>query len=220
MFFAHARKTHTKIKHSFNNNKLYQSQFFNRNLFVRRHLDTSSDRLLIKFFSSACKIATFSARQTWHVLEPTLVATLSLYRVFPTNWQAFPPHHRLHKIINRNSIKLSYSCMPNIGDIIMHNKAILHQTDRKTQTVHKLCNCTNPNTCPPEGICKEGPIMYKATLTLQNKSIVYYGSCETEFKSRYSNHKQSFKFENKKHVRKLLKAIWNVKDVGETPLIE
>ena len=30
----------------------------------------------------------------------------------------FPPHHRLHKIINRNCVKMSYSCMPNIGDII------------------------------------------------------------------------------------------------------
>ena len=110
--------------------------------------------------------------------------------------------------------------MPNIGDIIMHNKAFLHQTDRKTQTVDKLCNCRNPRTCPLEGRCKEGPIMYKATLTLQNKSVVYYGSCETEFKSKYSNHKQSFELENKKHATELWKAIWNVKDVGETPLIE
>ena len=24
----------------------------------------------------------------------------------------FPPQHKLHKILNRNSIKISYSCMP------------------------------------------------------------------------------------------------------------
>ena len=54
----------------------------------------------------------------------------------------------------------------------------------------------------------------------QSKSMVYYGSCETEFKIRYNNHKQSFKFENKKHATELSKAVWNAKDAGETPLIE
>ena len=96
----------------------------------------------------------------------------------------FPPLHRLHKIINRNSIKMICSCMPNIGDIIMHNKAILHQTDRKTQTVDKLCNYRNPSTCSLKKRCKEGPIMYKATLTLQNIWMVCYGGCETQLKSR------------------------------------
>ena len=85
---------------------------------------------------------------------------------------------------------MCYSCLPNIGDIILHNKAILHNTDRKTQTVDKLCNYRNASTCLLERRCKEGQIMYKAALTLQNKSMVHYGSCETEFKSRYNNHKQ------------------------------
>ena len=133
----------------------------------------------------------------------------------------FPPHHRLHKIINQNCVKMSYSCMPNIGDIIsMHNKATLQQSDKKTKDGNQQCNCRDRSTCPIERRCKEGPIVYKATLTSQNKSMVYYGSCETEFKIRYNNHKQSFKFENKKHATELSKAVWNVKDAGETPLIE
>ena len=45
-------------------------------------------------------------------------------------------------------------------------------------------------------------------------------SCETEFKISCSNHKQSFKFENKKHATELSKAVWNAKDGRETPLIE
>ena len=83
-----------------------------------------------------------------------------------------PPHHRLHKIMNRNCIKMSCS-MPNIGDIIsMQNKATLHQSDRKTQEEDKQCNCRDPSTCPIERKCKEGPIVYKATLTSQNKLII------------------------------------------------
>ena len=30
----------------------------------------------------------------------------------------FPPHHRLHKIINRNTEKISYLCMPNMASHI------------------------------------------------------------------------------------------------------
>ena len=78
---------------------------------------------------------------------------------------------------------MSYSCLPNIGDIInMHHNATLQQIDRKTETVKKVCNCRDPSACPLAERCK-GPIMYKTALT----STVYYGSCETEFKSRYNN---------------------------------
>ena len=38
----------------------------------------------------------------------------------------FPPNHRLHKIINRNNVKISYCCMPNVKSIISsHNRKLL-----------------------------------------------------------------------------------------------
>ena len=38
----------------------------------------------------------------------------------------FPHHHRLHEICNKNNIKVSYSCMPNMAAIISkHNKIAL-----------------------------------------------------------------------------------------------
>ena len=37
--------------------------------------------------------------------------------------RSFPPGHPLHKIFNQNTLKLSYSCMPNVRNIIdNHNK--------------------------------------------------------------------------------------------------
>ena len=37
--------------------------------------------------------------------------------------KCFPPGHQLHQLLNRNTIKLSYSCMPNVKQIISsHNK--------------------------------------------------------------------------------------------------
>ena len=38
----------------------------------------------------------------------------------------FPPTNKLHKILNRNTVKISYKCMPNMKQIISkHNKTIL-----------------------------------------------------------------------------------------------
>ena len=34
----------------------------------------------------------------------------------------FPRHHKYHKLFNRNNIKLSYSCMPNMNNIIRKHK--------------------------------------------------------------------------------------------------
>ena len=91
---------------------------------------------------------------------------------------------------------MSYSHMPNIGDIInMHNKPTLTNPIEKPKM--KICN-PNPSIRPLEGKCKEGPIVYKATLTSQNKSMVYNGSCETKFKIRYitTNKTSSLKTKN------------------------
>ena len=97
--------------------------------------------------------------------------------------------------------------MLNIGDVIgMHNKATLQLSNRKSKDKDKQCNCRDPSICLVEGRCKEGPIVHKATLTSQNKSMVYCRSCETEFKIRCNNHKQSFKFENKKTRHKTLES--------------
>ena len=38
----------------------------------------------------------------------------------------FSPHHKLHKLFNRNNVKRSHSCMPNVKLIInKHNKTVL-----------------------------------------------------------------------------------------------
>ena len=64
--------------------------------------------------------------------------------------RSFPTGHKLRKIFNRNTLKLSYSCMPNVKELIDgHNKAILQSTEtaqpqqareRKHATVRKEQN--------------------------------------------------------------------------------
>ena len=65
--------------------------------------------------------------------------------------QSFPVGHKLRKIFNRNTLKLSYSCMPNVTQIISgHNKTILRkaaQTPQQDQAA-KTCNCRKKEECP------------------------------------------------------------------------
>ena len=63
----------------------------------------------------------------------------------------FPKHHRLHKIFNPNTVKLSYSCMSNMSNFIkQHNSNILSSP---TKTEERPCNCRNKDNCPLDGSC-------------------------------------------------------------------
>ena len=46
----------------------------------------------------------------------------------------FPKDHKYHKLFNRNTIKISYSCMNNMADRIKgHNNKILKQQQQPAQ---------------------------------------------------------------------------------------
>ena len=61
----------------------------------------------------------------------------------------FPKHHRYHKILNKNTIKLSYSCMQNMGNIITkHNNKLLFQSFEQPT---RMCNCRDKASCPMDG---------------------------------------------------------------------
>jgi len=110
--------------------------------------------------------------------------------------------------------------MPNLASIISsHNKMLLrpHTTD---ENKHPPCNCRNKNECPLDGECRESFVIYTATLSSTNSpEKVYYGGTKKEFKTRYYNHKQSFKHKRNKHATVLSKAVWEAKKRGDTPAI-
>ena len=74
----------------------------------------------------------------------------------------------LQKIFNRHTVKLSYSCTPNMKTLIKsHNTRILHkntQTDGQ-KTTSEQCKCRNKDTCPIPGKCNTSAVIYKATIT-------------------------------------------------------
>ena len=108
----------------------------------------------------------------------------------------FLPHHKLHKLFNRNNVKISYSYMPNVKSIISkHNKTGL---DRPTNNSERTCNYINKEKCPFQEKCLTNNIMYKAILTSNQDNCqheIYYSITETKFKQRYANHIKSFRYE-------------------------
>ena len=60
----------------------------------------------------------------------------------------FPPQHKLHKIFNRNTLKISYSCMNNVKTIITKHNAHIIMNSQPQNTETDNCNCDNKNACP------------------------------------------------------------------------
>ena len=70
--------------------------------------------------------------------------------------RSFPADHKMRKIFNRNTLKLSYGCMPNVKEFIDgHNKAILNNNEiaQPRQDKEKKCNCRKKEEWPLGGEC-------------------------------------------------------------------
>ena len=123
----------------------------------------------------------------------------------------FPANHPLHKIFNRNTLKLSYSCMPNMATIIKrHNNKILKPPVEKPEP---RCNCRkgNKESCPLPGKCTIDNIVYEAKLATETDTKTYIGITSTPFKTRYNHHKSSFQHRNL-YQTALSKEVWKLKD--------
>ena len=99
--------------------------------------------------------------------------------------------HKLSKVFNLNTIKISYSSMPNVKNLIkQHNSKILNKDRDKIQ---RTCNCRIKESCPLNGKCLHQCMVYKAEVSTNTTYKEYYEASEGEFKSRYNNHTQSFR---------------------------
>ncbi len=103
----------------------------------------------------------------------------------------FPPNHKLHKIFNRNTVKVSYSCMNNVKSIISkHNTRITGRSKPQCEVIDP-CTCWDKKTCPTKH---------------------YIGMTASTFKERYRNHIKSFNHKRYSNDTELSKYIWKLKD--------
>ena len=125
----------------------------------------------------------------------------------------FPEGHPLRQIVNRNTVKISYRCMPNLKKKISnHNFKILNSEE--TNQPKSGCNCTQAiGPCPMDGNCLVDSLVYRADITDENSnSTSYTGLTSNSFKTRYYSHRQSFKKRELQHATTLLSHIWDLKD--------
>ena len=129
----------------------------------------------------------------------------------------FPVGSKLHKIFNRGTVKVSYSCMPNMAAIIKRHNARICRAEEEGDDRSRHCNCRRPNQCPLNGKCLNSSIVYKATVDVSGTPApkVYIGSTETPFKHRYANHLMSFRHERYENQTELSKYIWRLKREGK-----
>ena len=120
----------------------------------------------------------------------------------------------MHKIINTNNVKISYSCLPNIG------KRLAKLNTKKLSVaqvqVPNEGDCRCRQECPVDGECKDSNLIYSASVSSmengQEKVGKYYGQTSTTFISRYRNHMHSFKNKKLEKATELSKYIWNLKE--------
>ena len=121
----------------------------------------------------------------------------------------FLRNHSFRKIFNLNTIKISYSSMKNMKNLIkQHNARVLKNQEHSEK---RSCNCRVKGNCPLDGKCLHKCTVYQANVITNNECKEYFGTAEGEFKLRYNNHTMSFR--HKKHVNntELSKYLWKLK---------
>ena len=136
--------------------------------------------------------------------------------------RSFPPGNPLRKILNRHTVQLSYRTLPNLGKIVAgHNAKISNPTTINLE--EENCNCRGKDvTCLMEGSrCKDSDVVYQAEVSAVGKPVMkYVGVAATSWKLRYGNHKNSFKYANKRKTTRLAGYVWSLKDEGLEPEIK
>ena len=115
----------------------------------------------------------------------------------------------LSKLLNRQTVKISYCCTKNIRTTIQnHNAKVLNSVEPRPQL--KRCSCREKDKCPLQNDCADRKdVIYHAQIE-EGEKKQYIGSTQ-EFKKRYYAHKESFRNEASKNKTTLATHIWEKK---------
>ena len=122
----------------------------------------------------------------------------------------FTVNYKMHEIFNKNTFKVSYTCMKNIELIISgHNHNILNPKQKSFG-----CNCKKEDSCPLNGECLTPKVIYCADVPNgpNSNQKFYFGLPETTFKERYKNHKRDVKHIKYQYITELTKYILNLEN--------
>ena len=126
----------------------------------------------------------------------------------------FPQGNPLRKIINRNTVKLSYRTMPNMKQILSRHNAKVAYSDMPQPPPG--CNCRGGRAvCPLDGACLTEGVIYEAKVTRvdNNQSEFYTGVTVGPFKRRYYGHSYDLRHRSQRSSTCLSKYVWDLKDL-------
>ena len=119
----------------------------------------------------------------------------------------------MHKIFNRNTVKISYRTMPNMKQVVsMHNSKVAYQHEPHPPPG---CNCRGGRAvCPLNGACLTPGVVYEAKVTrLDNSETEFYtGVTVGTFKQRYYGHSYDQRHLKQRSSTCLSKYVWDLKD--------
>ena len=143
--------------------------------------------------------------------------------------KCFPPGHPCRKALNRQTVKVSYRTLPNLGHIIAsHNAKIIGKGE--AAATKRKCSCPEKDkpSCPLAGECLAENIIYQAKIKalapkraeLEDEVVMdprvkevqtYLGRTKPNWKSRRNNHTASFKHKEQRTDSGLSKYVWDLK---------
>ena len=141
----------------------------------------------------------------------------------------FPQGSKYHHVFNKNTVKVSYCCLPNMDTIIKGmNKKVLSNTEPKNgkeRSESKNCNTQGvcEKGCRAKGKCETSSVVYKATVHVNDKTYykkVYVGMTEGKLKNRISKHYSDFKYISRKNSTSFTTFIWKLQNENKTFQIE
>ena len=103
----------------------------------------------------------------------------------------FPSGNLLHKIFNKNTLKITTSFTGNMPSIIStHNRIILNPD----VSLEYRCNWRSRNEFPLQYKCLTPEIVYRVNVAsdINDEKSFYFGVSETPLKQSFRNHKKEF----------------------------
>ena len=123
----------------------------------------------------------------------------------------FPPGHELRQVINRNTVKISYSTMPNMAQQLnQHNIKVR----KGKEPASGGCNGhRGGKECPLPGNCMAKGVVYGAEVTDLNtgRKETYTGLTDGTMRDRISKHESNGRHRDQPGTR-LSAHVWELKD--------
>ena len=183
-------------------------------------LDTSKYNYKLKFDENARNVIPRNKRNrnrriTWFNPPFALNVKTNVGKMFlQIIHECFPSHHKLYKICNKNTLKMSYRTTSNMKSYVSsHNRKILQQyRDQQHQEpenkIHCNCQARLKPECAMPDKCTITNLVYRAKLTRPDNNTKHTQTGSTvQFKQRYRAHKDSFS-DPDKHQTSLSQYIW------------